>query len=96
MAAYWIAHVNVSDPEAYEGYKERAPGAIDKFGGKYLARGGAYQLMEGGPEYARNVIIEFPSMERAIACHGSPEYQEAASFRRDAGEVTIVIVEGVA
>ena len=95
MAAYWIAHVNVTNPDAYEGYKDRAPKAIAKYGGKFLARGGPYQLMEGGPDYARNVIIEFPSREQAIACHGSPEYQEAASFRRGAGDVTIVIVEGV-
>lgn len=95
MVAYWIAHVNVTDPDAYEGYKTRAPLAIEKYGGKFLARGGPYQLMEGGPEYARNVVIEFPSLEQAAACHGSPEYQEAASFRRQAGEVSIVIVEGV-
>ena len=72
------------------------PDIIAKFGGKVLARGGNYQIMEGPEKYTRYVVIEFPTMEQALACHRSPEYQAAAAYRRadGVGEVEQVIVEG--
>jgi uncharacterized protein (DUF1330 family) len=96
MPAYWIARCKINDPVEYKKYTDRVPEIIARFGGKVLARGGRYQLMEGPEKFTRHVVIEFPTMEQAIACHGSREYQEAAAFRRrdGAGEVEQVIVEG--
>jgi uncharacterized protein (DUF1330 family) len=95
MAAYWLARCKINDPVEYKKYTDLVPGIIAKFGGKVLARGGRYQIVEGPQKFQRFVVIEFPSLEMAVACHGSPEYNAAAAFRRKgAGEVEQVIVEG--
>lgn len=95
MVAYWVARSKINDPVEYRKYTARVPDIVAKFGGKILARGGEYRVLEGPEEFERVVVIEFPSMEEAIACHASPEYQEASAFRRGgAGEVELVIVEG--
>jgi uncharacterized protein (DUF1330 family) len=95
MAAYWVARSKINDPVAYKRYTDLVPEIIAKFGGKVLARGGPYRILEGPERFERFVVIEFPSMDRAIACHASNEYQEAAAHRRGgAGEVELVIVEG--
>ena len=96
MKAYWIAHVDVSDAEQYTQYTQRAPAAFAKFGGRFLARGGRSEAMEGGPARQRNVVIEFDSYEQAVACYESAEYQEAKGYREVAGVAQIVIVEGLA
>jgi uncharacterized protein (DUF1330 family) len=95
MPAYWIARSKINDPVEYKKYTDRVPGIIARFGGKVLARGGRYQILEGPEKFQRFVVIEFPSLEQAVACQRSPEYQEAAAFRRGgAGEVELVVVEG--
>jgi uncharacterized protein (DUF1330 family) len=94
MKAYWIAHVTVTDADRYKLYAESAPIAFRKYGARILARGGRHQQLEGGGR-ARNVVIEFPSLENAVACYNSSEYQSAKSNRAGAGEADIVIVEGV-
>jgi uncharacterized protein (DUF1330 family) len=95
MPAYWVARSKINDPVEYKKYTDRVPTIIAKFGGKVLARGGRYQILEGPEKFQRFVVIEFPSLEQAVACQRSPEYQEAAAFRRGgAGEVELVIVEG--
>jgi uncharacterized protein (DUF1330 family) len=95
MAAYWVARSKINDPVAYKRYTDRVPAIIGRYGGKVLARGGRYQILEGPQKFQRFVVIEFPSLEQALACHASPEYQEAAAFRKNgAGEVELVIVEG--
>ena len=91
---YWIASVTVTDADKYKGYAEAAPEAFKKFGGRYLARGGRHQVLEGEAR-ARNVVIEFPSMEKAIECFNSPEYEAAKAKRAGAGIITVVIVEGI-
>jgi len=91
---YWIAHVNVNNPEEYQEYASRAPAAIAKYGGVFLARAGKYTELEGALGRSRNVVTEFPSYQAAVDCFNSPEYQEARSFRLNAGEVSITIVEG--
>ena len=91
---YWIAHVTVSDPDQYKLYASAAPEAFKKYGGSILARGGAFQQMEG-EGHPRNVVIEFPSMQAAIDCYNSPEYQAAKAKRTGAGVAEIVLVEGV-
>jgi uncharacterized protein (DUF1330 family) len=94
MTAYWVARSRINDPAQYKKYTDRVPEIIAQFGGKVLARGGKYRILEGPEKFERFVVIEFPSMDQAIACHDSPEYQAAAAFRRGgAGEVELVIVE---
>lgn len=91
--AYWIASVAVADPDKYKGYAESAPEAFKKFGAKYLARGGKFKQLEGDGR-ARNVVIEFPSLQAAEDCFNSPEYQAAKAKRLGAATVSVVIVEG--
>jgi uncharacterized protein (DUF1330 family) len=95
MPAYWIARSKINDPVEYKKYTDRVPGIVARFGGKVLARGGKYDILEGPKKFHRFVVIEFPSLERGVECFGSPEYQEAASFRRrnGAGEVELVMVD---
>jgi uncharacterized protein (DUF1330 family) len=79
----------------YKKYTDQVPGIIARFGGKVLARGGRYKIVEGPEEFQRFVVIEFPTLEQAAACHASPEYQAAAEFRRAGGGVVEqVIVDG--
>jgi|SRR5687767_7174674 uncharacterized protein (DUF1330 family) len=94
MPAYWIARSKIIDPVAYKKYTDRIPGILKQYGGKVLARGGKYRIMEGPETFHRFVVIEFPTMDQAVACFESPEYKEAASFRKNgAGIVENVIVE---
>ena len=99
MPAYWVAHAKVNDPVEYKKYTDQVPGILAQYGGRVLARGGAYKINEGGEDFRqfhRHVVIEFPTLEQAVACFESKEYQEAASFRRhgDAGVVLNVCVTG--
>ena len=92
--AYWIARVDVRDPEGYKGYVAASKLAFDKYGAKFLARGGAHEAAEGRAR-ARNVIIEFPSMAVAHDCYHSPEYQAARAIREKFADGEIVLVEGI-
>ncbi|MDU8609398.1 DUF1330 domain-containing protein [Pseudomonas syringae group sp. 247E2] len=94
MKAYWIAHVDVTDPQQYTEYTQRAPAAFVLFGGKFLARGGRSEALEGRATPQRTVIIEFESYEQAVACYHSPQYHNAMSHRQGAAKAEIVIVEG--
>ena len=94
MPAYWIARARITDPILYKKYTDRVPEIIDRHGGKILARGGKYRINEGPETFHRFVVIEFPTLEQGVGCFESPEYQEAASFRRAGGGVVEnVIVE---
>ena len=92
--AYVIARVTVTDPEAYAEYVKAASEAIRRYGGRPLARGGAYEALEGEAR-GRNVILEFESLEQAKRYYHSPEYQAAKATREGAGFAEIVAVEGV-
>jgi uncharacterized protein (DUF1330 family) len=95
MPAYWIARSKINDPVEYKKYTDLVPGIIAKHGGKVLARGGRYQIMEGSDKFHRFVLIEFPTLEQGVACFTSAEYDAAAAFRRaGAGEVETIMVEG--
>ncbi|MBS8226649.1 DUF1330 domain-containing protein [Vannielia litorea] len=92
MPALWIAHVTVTDAEAYGKYAELAGPAIAKHGGSFIARGGKFVQLEG-KERPRNVVAKFPSVEEAVACYNSPEYQEALSHAKGASERELMVVE---
>ena len=94
MSAYWIAHVTVTDEEAYARYAALAGPAIAAHGGEFLARGGRHRQLEGR-NHARNVLARFPSFEDAVACYEGEAYREALSHARGAAERDLVIVEGL-
>lgn len=90
---YIIAHVTVTDPEAYKEYVVRDTPILKNLGGEFVIRGGQSQVVEGS-SYERHVVIEFPSYEAALAAYNDPEYQEVAEIRRRNAQSTIIIVEG--
>ncbi|AXT26021.1 DUF1330 domain-containing protein [Ruegeria sp. AD91A] len=92
MAALWIAHVTVTDAEAYGKYAELAGPAIAKHGGAFIARAARYVQLEG-KERPRNVVARFPSLEAAVECYNSDDYQQALSHAREASERELVVVE---
>ena len=94
MPAYWIARSRITDPVMYKKYTDRVPDIMKQYGGKILARGGRYRIMAGPEDFQRHVVIEFETLEKAVACYESPEYQEASVFRKAGGVVENVIVEG--
>ncbi|GIL02425.1 MAG: hypothetical protein BroJett030_23240 [Alphaproteobacteria bacterium] len=93
--AYWIAHVDVRDPETYKRYVEGARPAFERFGARFLARGGPFLALEGQDLGKRHVVIEFDSVEAARACYDSPEYQAARQHRLPVATAVMLIVEGV-
>lgn len=95
MPAYWVARSRIDDPVEYKKYTDLVPAIIARHGGKVLARGGKFRIMEGPDTFQRFVVIEFPTFEQAVACFESKEYQEAAAFRKAGGGIVEnVIVEG--
>ena len=92
--ALWIAHVEVTDPEAYGRYAKEAGPAIAAHGGVFLARGGRYVQLEGN-DRARNVVARFPSVEAAVECYRSDAYQAALSHARGASVRDLVVVEEI-
>lgn len=92
MAAYWIAHVTVTDPDAYAEYATRATAAIEAHGGEFLARGTRTVWLEG-TERERNVVVRFPSVEDAENCYRSEAYREAFAFAQKAAVRDLCIVE---
>ena len=96
MPAYWVARSRIIDPVEYKKYTDRIPAIFAKYGGRVLARGGRFQVMEGPQKFARFVVIEFPTFEQGVACFQSDEYNKAAAYRRanGAGEVETIMVDG--
>ncbi len=94
MKGYWIARVNIKNQNAYKSYAQLAKPAIEKYNGRYLVRGGKQKILEG-QNLERAVIVEFPSMAKALECYNSEEYAEAKSHREGAAEFHGVIVEGI-
>jgi uncharacterized protein (DUF1330 family) len=91
---YWIARVDIRDAARYPDYVAAAKPAFEKYGAKFIARGGPYQKLEGQVR-ARNVIIEFPSMQAALDCYNSPQYQIAAAIRQECADAEMVVVEAI-
>src|SRR6266704_731564 len=94
MPAYWVARSKINDPAEYKKYTDLVPGIIAKFGGRVLARGGRYQIMEGPDKFHRFVVIEFPTFEQGVACFTSPEYNRAAAFRRNGAVAAFALIAG--
>ena len=92
MAAFWIARVTVSDPDTYKLYAESAPEAFKKYNARILARGGRHEVMEGDGR-PRNVVIEFDTLEDAVACYNSPRYQEAVKIAKASSTRELMVVE---
>jgi len=95
MSAYLIGEIEVTDAKTYEEYRKLVPGVIAKFGGKYLVRGGAVETCEGNWSPKRLVLLEFPSMDRARAFHGSPEYAPLLAMRTKSAKSKLILVEGI-
>ncbi|HPI92374.1 MAG TPA: DUF1330 domain-containing protein [Deltaproteobacteria bacterium] len=94
MAAYVIVQVEVTDPDRFGNYLKETPRVMERFGGRYLARGGETVTLEGDGRPGRVVIIEFPSLKDAEAWYGSEDYRRIKGLREGAATGTIVAVEG--
>jgi uncharacterized protein (DUF1330 family) len=90
---YWIARVDVSSDEGYKPYAAANPGIFKKFGGRFVIRGGKFDAVEGTSR-SRNVVIEFPDYESALACYRSPEYQDNIKLRKPHAIADILVIEG--
>jgi len=94
MTAYVIGEIEVTDPKLYEGYRKQVLATIEKHGGRFVARGGKAEQLEGGWTPKRIVILEFPSYEQALKWYRSPEYAPLITLRQSASRGKLVLVEG--
>ena len=94
MPAYFIAYVDVTDPDKYKNYTALTPAAAQAYGGEFIVRGGELATLEGEAETRRVVVIRFPSVEQAHAFWNSPEYTTAKKERVGAAEMQAIVVEG--
>lgn len=94
MAAYLIADVEITDPAAFEEYRQRVPATIAAYGGRYLVRGGATAVLEGDWSPRRLIVVEFESLARAHAWYASPEYRPLIALRERSAKTRLVIAEG--
>ena len=90
---YWIARVDVTNPDAYKGYVAANAVPFKKYGARFLVRGGTFEAVEGKAR-SRNVVIEFPSYQAAIDCWNSPEYKHAKSLRDGHAVAEVLVIEG--
>ena len=91
---YIIGHVDVKDADGYLPYSARNDALLPRYGGKFLVRGGASEILEGS-DHPRHVIIEFPSYAKALGFYNDPDYQENLKVRQANSDGTIIVVEGV-
>jgi uncharacterized protein (DUF1330 family) len=94
MSAYVIVEIDVIDPVEYEEYKRQAAATVHKYGGKYIARGGRTEVLEGGWQPKRIVILEFESMERAKEWLNGREYREPRKIRHRTAKTKMILVDG--
>lgn len=95
MPAYIFVEVDIKDPVKYEDYKKLTPATLEKYGGKFIVRGGKTELMEGTEEPERIVILEFENSEKAKTWWNSPEYSEAKKIRNATAESRMILLEGI-
>jgi len=94
MKAYVIANIEVQDPVRYADYIKLTPGTIAPFGGRFIARGGRSERLEGDTAANRLVILEFPSYDQANAWYASDGYRVAMAIRQSASTGSLILVEG--
>ena len=94
MPAYFIVDNEVTDPAGFEEYRTQVPGTVEKYGGKFLVRGGQTEYLEGDWRPKRIVVVEFESLDKARAFHQSPEYAEAMKIRQRTSVSSVLIVQG--
>lgn len=90
---YWLAFVDVTDPEGYRDYVAAIAVPLGKYGARFLVRAGRAERPEGRLR-SRMVVIEFPSWEAALACYRSPEYASVMALRQGRAMIDLAIVEG--
>jgi uncharacterized protein (DUF1330 family) len=95
MTAYVIVDINVTDPVRYEDYKRLAAPAVEQYGGKYIARGGKTETLEGDWSPNRLVILQFDTLEQAKKWHDSVEYSEPKRLRHETATSQMVVIEGI-
>jgi uncharacterized protein (DUF1330 family) len=95
MAAYVIAHIEVKDPTRYADYIKMSPISIQKFGGRFIARGGNVEKLEGSWEPKRLVLLEFPTIEAAREWYASDDYAPAKALRQATSTGDLVLINGV-
>lgn len=95
MSAYLYGNIEIHDPVLYEQYRAQVPAMIAAYGGRYLVRGGAVEVLEGRGKVQRQVILEFPDMAALKAFYDSPEYTGARAIRQKAATGTLVAIEGI-
>ena len=95
MAAYFMVQLQVTDRERFKEYAAKVPATVEKFGGRYLVRGGEYEVMEGEWPQRRHVVLEFPSMEQARAWYDSDDYAPLKALRFSASQGSGILIEGV-
>jgi uncharacterized protein (DUF1330 family) len=95
MTAFILARVEITDWDRYKEYVKETPGVIEKYGGRFIVRGGQVETLEGAEETRRLVLIEFPSFEKAKEFYYSPEYQEAKKLRAGAAVGQFLVIDGV-
>jgi uncharacterized protein (DUF1330 family) len=94
LSAYVVVQISIQDPGVYEEYKALAPASIAAYGGRYLVRGGASEVLEGSWQPRRLVVLEFPTVARARAWWHSPEYAPAKSVRQRCAQTEMLLIEG--
>ena len=95
MPAYFVVDIEVTDPAAFEEYRQGVPATIAQYGGRYVVRGGKMETLEGNWQPKRMVVLEFPSVEAAKRWYHSPEYKPLLALRVKASRGSMVLVEGV-
>jgi uncharacterized protein (DUF1330 family) len=95
MAVYSVANVGVTDPDRYAEYRDKVPATVAAYGGKYLARGGTLEVLEGDWDPQSLTILEFESMERFHKWYNSPEYAPLKQLRSETAVTEYVLVEGL-
>jgi uncharacterized protein (DUF1330 family) len=95
MAAYVITEIDITDPAGYEQYKQMGPPTVAAYGGKFIARGGSIEVLEGDWRPKRVVVLEFESLERAKEWWSSSAYSPAKKVRQRTARTNMVVVEGV-
>jgi len=95
MAAYFIVDVEVTDPAGFEEYRQLVPGTVQKYGGRFLVRGGAVETLEGDWQPKRVVVLEFPSLEQAKRWYNSEDYRDPKALRFKTAKSKLILVEGI-